>query len=58
MAIRSGAETMPSWIAPVPSAQRRPELTCSYVDAAPPAAHITHITRIARFVHGDRNGWR
>jgi hypothetical protein len=50
MAIRTSAEMTPWWIAPILSAQRWPEFTCSYVDAA-------DITPIALFVHGDRNGW-
>jgi hypothetical protein len=54
MAMRSGAETMPWWIASIPFAQRRPGSICS-LDTAPLAAPMT---RTALFVHGDRNGWR
>jgi hypothetical protein len=56
MALRSRAETAYLWIPSIPASSRHPRINCGGpVHAASDAAHIT---RIALFVHGDRNGWR
>jgi hypothetical protein len=56
MEMRSRAETAYVWIHSIPASSRHPRARGGGpVHAAPDA---THITRIALFVHGDRNGWR
>jgi hypothetical protein len=55
MAMRSRRETTYLWIPSIPAPSRRPRVVYGPVHAVSDAGHIT---RIALFVHGDRNGWR